>query len=368
MSLPSVWLSALAGGLIFLTTVPGEGEEQVAATPSKQTTAQTGIHNGGIIAIPDVAARATEVADLIRESNAKLASGAEIKAIDESLPDTARLIDLEAWMTTQMLRQQPTLDSLERQQLLWQQRQEITTSWLNTLTHRANSLQDILNRLSELNQTWTATRAAAQAANAPQPILQQIDEALGAIATAETPLDSQRTAVLDLQARVAREVAQCGSVLAEIDRSQQKVVSGILVRKSAIWSGKLWAGAGQALHDRVRRISNTLLQGGLEYLRDPSKGMPMHVALLVLLTLLFRVVRWKRPMVNHWPIRVAGIKRVPFPFRRRAACHLGYPHHPFPAGDSAIDKRDVPGSGVRADNPADTSGSRSVGDARALLS
>ncbi|MGA9578822.1 MAG: mechanosensitive ion channel domain-containing protein [Terrimicrobiaceae bacterium] len=299
MSLPSVWLSALAGGLIFLTTVPGEGEEQVAATLSEQTTAQTRIHNAGIIAIPDVAARATEVADLIRESNAKLASGAEIKAIDESLPDTARLIDLEAWMTTQMLRQQPTLDSLERQQLLWQQRQEITTTWLNTLTHRANSLQDILNRLSELNQTWTATRAAAQAANAPQPILQQIDEALGAIATAETPLDSQRTAVLDLQARVAREVAQCGSVLAEIDRSQQKVVSGILVRKSAIWSGKLWAGAGQALHDRVRRISNTLLQDGLEYLRDPSKGMPMHVGLLVLLTLLFRVVRWKS---DQWSI------------------------------------------------------------------
>ena len=322
-----------------------------------------------MIALPDIATRATEVTDLIRGSKAKLAASPGLQTISESLPDTARLIDLEAWMTTQMLRQQPTLDSLERQQLLWQQRQEITTTWLNTLTHRANSLQDILNRLSELNQTWTATRAAAQAANAPQPILQQIDEALGAIATAETPLDSQRTAVLDLQARVAREVAPCGSVLAEIDRSQQKVVSGILVRKSAIWSGKLWAGAGQALHDRVRRISNTLLQDGLEYLRDPSKGMPMHVGLLVLLTLLFRVVRWKSDrMVNHRPIRVAGIKRVPFPFRRRAACHLSYPHHPFPASDSAIDKRDVSGSGVRADNPADTSGSRSVGDARALLS
>ena len=162
-----------------------------------------------------------EVAALIRDSNAKLATGAGIKVISESLPNAAKLIDLEASMTARLLQQQPTLDALERQQLLWQQRQIVATGWLNALTERASQLQDVLNRLSELSKTWTSTRAAAQAANAPGPILQQIDNTLSVIAAAEAPIDSQRTAVLDLQARVAKEVAKCGNVLAEIDRSQQ---------------------------------------------------------------------------------------------------------------------------------------------------
>ena len=40
-------------------------------------------------------------------------------------------------MTMNLLHQRPTLDSLERQQLLWRQRQIVTASWLNLLTERA---------------------------------------------------------------------------------------------------------------------------------------------------------------------------------------------------------------------------------------
>ena len=57
-------------------------------------------------------------------------------------------------------------------------------SWLNLLTERAALLQDVSNRLAELEKTWTATRAAAQAANAPEPILRQIDETLASLAAA----------------------------------------------------------------------------------------------------------------------------------------------------------------------------------------
>jgi hypothetical protein len=284
---------ALAAGLILLTAVSRAAAEQATAGVSEESKTQAITTPHGPIAIPDVATRAMEVADLIRSSEAKLATGAGIKAISESLPNTARLIDLEASVTARLLQQQPTLDSLERQQLLWRQRQIVTTSWLNALTERASLLQDVLNRLSELNKTWTATRVAAQAPNAPEPILQQIDDTLTAIATAEAPMDSQRTVVLDLQARVAKEVAKCANVLAEIERSQQQAVSGILVRNDAIWSGELWAGAWQALLERVRRISNAFLQDSLDYLRDPSKGMPVHLGLLLVLTLVFWVVRRK---------------------------------------------------------------------------
>ena len=188
---------------VILASASCRGAEEVAADVSDQIKDRAAARSERIIAIPDVATRATEVGDFIRSSNAKLASGAAIKSIGESLPNTARLIELEASMTTQLLQQRPTLDSMERQQLLWQQRQIVATNWLNTLTERASLLQEVLNRLVELNQTWTATRAAARVANAPEPILQQIDDTLTAIAATKAQRQLQSTTVLDLQARVA---------------------------------------------------------------------------------------------------------------------------------------------------------------------
>jgi hypothetical protein len=90
----------LAASLIFLTAVPCSAAEQATAGVSGEPKTQAVSHPQGTIAIPEVATRATEVADLIRSSDAKLAIGAEIKAIGESLPNTARLIDMEASVTT----------------------------------------------------------------------------------------------------------------------------------------------------------------------------------------------------------------------------------------------------------------------------
>ncbi|HEU4679751.1 MAG TPA: hypothetical protein VFS35_09545, partial [Terrimicrobiaceae bacterium] len=285
--------STVALAVCFLTGVAARAADQPAAgtsTEGKPGSVQA-------IALPDIATRATEVTDFMRGSKAKLAASPGLETITESLPATSRLIALEALGTAQLLQQRPTLDSLERQELIWQQRQIVATSWLTALTERASLLQGVLNRLSGLNETWTATRTAAQTLNAPGPIFEQIDETLAALAAAQGPFDSQLGEVLDLQARVAREVAACGSVLAEIERFQQQAVSGILTRNQPVWSAALWEGSREALPDRVRRIAKGLAQDGWDYFRDPGKRMPLHLGLLVALTLLFRVV-WRKS--NQW--------------------------------------------------------------------
>jgi len=107
----------LAVSFIFLTAVLGAAEQQ-ATSGAPQTNPAAEAPPAGI-AVTEVAARATEVVNLIQTFNAKLAVDAGTRAISESLPDTAKLIDLEASMTTKLLREQPAIDSLERQQLLW---------------------------------------------------------------------------------------------------------------------------------------------------------------------------------------------------------------------------------------------------------
>ena len=190
-------------------------------------------------------------------------------------------------MTAKLLREQPPIDSLERQQSLWRQRQIVTTTWLNVLTERATLLEEVLKRLAELEKTWTATRVAVQTTGAPERILEQIDDTLAAIAAEEAPIGAQRSTVLDLQARVAREVARCEKVLAEIDRFQQQAVAGILERDGKpVWNIEL-SGLRSGLLERMGKLSTAYLTDLVRYVRDPSGGL-LHLGLF----LVFAAILW----------------------------------------------------------------------------
>ena len=126
------------------------------------------------------------------------------------------------------------------------------------LTQRATLLQEALNHVAAMQRTWRQTRDAAHAARAPAPILQQIDAALAEIQAAETPLEAQRAAVLDLQAVVAHEVARSGTALAQFTEAQQRAIGGVFVRDSAARVER--GGVGQAraaVPGRLREVAST---------------------------------------------------------------------------------------------------------------
>jgi small-conductance mechanosensitive channel len=246
----------------------------------------------GVIPVAEVAARSTEVTNLLRSFDTKFAPSSEIETIAKSIPDFNQLIELEIAATMNILDEQPSLELLQTQQQLWQRRQLQTTGWLNALTARATELQAAQTRLAELRKTWTDTRAAAQAAKAPDPILQQIDATRASLEAAQAPLQKQRVAVLDLQSEVANKVALCNSVLAQIAQSQQRAVAGILVRDGRpIWSAELWPDALTLLSERVPKVAARYRADVLRYLFDPSEGLPWHAGLIVVLVIVFCAAR-----------------------------------------------------------------------------
>src|SRR5215831_14591269 len=268
--------SAIAGGLttvllLLLCIVAGTAAAQQPAE-SQQTPASA---PGVVIPVEEVATQATEVAKLLRTLRAQVVPNPAIDTIHRVLPEASGTIDLELAATSTMLQGQPTLDVLQTQQQLWQRRQLQMTGWLHVLTERATRLQEAGHRLTALHTTWTATRAAAQQAQAPELILQQIDATLAAIAAAQTPLEAQRVVVLDLQSHVAHEVARCEQALAQIAQVQQQAVTGILVRDGLpLWRGALWTEARTALPAHVRQVATAYGSDLLRYVRTPAEGLP----------------------------------------------------------------------------------------------
>lgn len=230
--------------------------------------------------------------NLLRTLTEPLAPSAEIETIRRALPKVREQIDLELAAAATILRGQPPLDMIQAQQQLWQQRQLQTTAWLSQLTRRATLLQTALHRLADINLTWRQTQDASKAAKAPGAILAQIDAALAAIAAAEAPLAAERTAVLDLQSVVAQEMARADTALAQFTQAQQRAMGGILTRDSPpLWAAEAWVQARDHLPARLQEIVAAHWHDVVRYVRDPSRGMPLHLVIFVALVAVFGAAR-----------------------------------------------------------------------------
>ena len=277
---------------LLVPTLTGAAEQ----TPASRTA--PAVPPSPAIPVADVAARAVEVLNLLPALTAQLAPSAAIQGIVTQLPEVNERIDSDLAKTAQILRAQPSLDVIAAQQQLWKARQLQTTGWLDLLTQRANQLQETLNRLAGLHATWRQTGAAARAANAPVAILQQIDAVLAAIEAAETPFQVQRVTLLNLQSRVAHEVARCGTALALFAEAERSAMGGMLARDTLpIWNAELWAQARAALPARLREIAAAHREDLVQYAQDSSRGLPRHVGIFAALTVLLCMVRRR---IRQW--------------------------------------------------------------------
>ena len=161
-----------------------------------------------VIPLADIATQATEVSNLLGSLTAAAAPSAQIETIAKTLPELSETLDAQFVTTTETLEAEPTLDALQSMQQDWQRREVEAKGSLSALTLQATKLQQALNQLSDLQKLWGNTRASAQEAKAPEPILQQIDTTLAAITAAQAKLQSERAALLELQSRVAQRCDQ----------------------------------------------------------------------------------------------------------------------------------------------------------------
>ena len=282
---------ALAGTFLLLLPA-GSQSAEVKPTDAPKAAAPA---PPAEIPLADIAAKAAEASTLIGNLTTTAAPSAQIEDIAKSLPDLSETLNTRGAETRSILDEAaPTLETLQTLEQEWQRHQVETTAFLNTLTQQVTKLQDGLNQLAELQKIWQSTRESAVASKTPDPVLQQIDATLTAVAGAQTKLQTERSAVLDLQSRVAQEVTKCGAALAQISQFQQKAVAGIFAPDAPpIWRVELWAGALHSLPEHVRKIGGARWSDYFQYIREPRDGIALHALLFIMLSLAFSAARRK---------------------------------------------------------------------------
>ncbi len=298
LGLPVVLAALLLGtvtAFVYPPVLHGQTAQQKAPEPQKTVAPPSPT------AIPpaEIAAQATQVSNLLRMRLSRLAPSLEIEKIQHLLPRISEQIDLRLADTAQFLEEQPTLEALQAHQQAWQQTELETSGWLKVLTDRAVALRAAQDQLSGLKQTWAKTLDAAQASQAPGPVLQQARQVLADISAAEAPIEMQRGSVLDLQSRVAKELSRCNTALSQIAEAQQLAVGSILRRDGLpIWKPALWVRAQARLAIATRKVAADSYREISDYVSGLSGVLFRHALILAGLLLLFcgmrtHLHRWK---------------------------------------------------------------------------
>jgi potassium-dependent mechanosensitive channel len=307
--------------IIVLAALCSLPSVRALAAEQKTTEASKPVPPPVAIPLADIATRVTEVSTLVTGLNASAPLDPQIETIRKTLPQLSERVESLFAATTKSLQAEPTLEILQTEQEQWQSAQLQATSWLSTLTQHATKLQESLSQLTELQKTWSSTRAAAQTANAPGPILQQIDATLTIITEAQAPLQAKRANILDLQGHVAHEVTTCGAALQRIAEFQQKAVAGIFVRDApSIWTIDPWADAWTALPEHAAKVAGEYWTDVAKYIREPREGGALHPALFIVLALVFSAARRK---IAVWEKSGSDASSAILVFERPYAAALG---------------------------------------------
>jgi small-conductance mechanosensitive channel len=283
----------LAAALFWMLPVQSRALDQKTVEPQQTVSAQP----SGVIPLWEVPMHATEALDFLYSLKTYELLSPEIEAIEKALPEAIAQIGRESARTTAMIEVMPTFFTLQAKQELWRHFQMKMADWLKVTTERTTQLRHALHRVEDLWEMWTQTLASAQTSNAIGPVVQQIESTLTAIEAAQHVLQPQYVAILDLVSRISAQKVLCDNTLAEIAEVQRKEVGGIMTRGLPIWSPDLLALPRSTLLARAGEIASDRWADMLRYVRDPSKGLPVHAGLLVVLVALFnaagrQVRRW----------------------------------------------------------------------------
>ena len=272
------------------------------------------------IPVPEVARRAEEAARLLRDLDGLLVPGPGIVAIQRRLPDLGGRLTAQLEDTIHQLQEQPSGATLDGHTSQWHALRAELTTYVNVLAERATVLEDALQRLAALRETWTKARTDARASRTPAQVVDRIDGILSAMRQTGTRLQEERTATLVLQDRVAQHVVQCDDALERLAAARQEIAARLLARDGVpLWHTEQLRGAVTALPARVRQAVEYDVTEMRRYASDRRARLIGFCALLAVLA----VITYTARRAAHRLAPDAGALAGPFtPLERPLAAAL----------------------------------------------
>jgi len=231
-----------AAGLLLVVqprAVLGAGPQSQQDELAPQDTGRVVARRGAIPAT-DVALRAEEANEQLRDVDRQLAPNPAVIELGEGLSEW---VEAALQLAEEPESQDPVAVSVRGRDNLkqrWLALRSQIDRWQALLATRSQTLGALQDTLETHRATWEMTRDTAEARGAPQATRAQIESVLAALADAEDRLRARLDEVLTLQNRVADESIQVAAVQSRIEAAEQAARESLLVRDSpALWNAPI---------------------------------------------------------------------------------------------------------------------------------
>jgi potassium-dependent mechanosensitive channel len=269
--------------LVLAIAAPALGQSPPAPPPPPA-------EDPGPIPLAEIAGRADDLAALLIEVESAATPARDVQAIEARLPALRTRLQASLVDTQKRLDAGAPLALLDRLDATWQATRRQIRGWSDTVTRRATQLQQDVERLDSLRETWARSRADAVSAGAPALVLGRIDELLKAISSTKARLESRLAALLVLQHRLSQELGRCEQILARIAEVRAELFAQLTARTGLpIWNPALWTGAVTEIGPAWQESANTLDRIAERLIRSQAGRLPLLLAVFVgLVALLYQ--------------------------------------------------------------------------------
>ena len=259
---------------------------------SQETNAQKAAPAPAAIPLAQLAAEADAATIGLRRMMAEASAQKAIDAIENELPALAREVQVRAREHKGILAQTPSLELLRGLDTRWRALRARLLAVEERLQQLITGLDQQLQQLDTIAETWSATAAAAAEEKAPAELVRRSTTVRAEVARAQRHVETLRTQALKLQTRVS-DLEFAVSESLEANRVARDVtVTRMFARDSPpLWdsqwrklaAARMTSGMAEALETH-----GVLLR---DYLRPHAARVTAHALLLAALVGLFFLAR-----------------------------------------------------------------------------
>jgi small-conductance mechanosensitive channel len=267
----------------------------MAATPTTTTTAPSESASAlaeRAVPIPQIASQAEDTVARLRTIEAAATPVSTVTVIEKRLPDLESRVSEATNETYRVLKQKPTLASLDGLLDPWLNVREQAKVWVTLLTRRAEDLDALLKRLDDIRVRWTLTRDAVSSGGVPEATVGRIGGTLVLIGAAHDRVAERRDQVLVLQDRAAQVLARAEEMLDQIQATRRALLGQLFVRDGIpVWGFFMQSESWRAAREQASQSIGGELPVVSLFARQHGTSLVLEGAMFLVLGLFFRSMR-----------------------------------------------------------------------------
>lgn len=257
----------------------------ITAAPAVSTTTAA-------IPLPEIPLREASLNASLRDLKTDFSSDPVARTVDQELPTLDREISARHQESSRILGTAPSLDLLRTMVREWQKLHHTLADWSHDLDRRQKQLDDQIQRLTLLQDTWQQTLHLAESSTPDAPVIAHIHTVLNAIGQTKQTAESQRTQVADLQTRVADVDSRAVQALASVQQAREKALGRILTRDSLpIWDATIRAPTSQSIVQEGQTSFSAQIDALHAYVKRRPEQFLIHVAVIIVFLALVILIR-----------------------------------------------------------------------------